>query len=56
VETGYPVMLESTTVGNGGKIKIEMILDQFQWDVEFEPGEFQVEIPPDYTLMEMPQP
>jgi len=56
VETGYPVMLESTTVGNGGKIRIEMIIDQFQWDVDFDPRQFKAEIPPDYTLLEMPQP
>jgi outer membrane lipoprotein-sorting protein len=55
VETGYPVMLESTTVGNGGKIRIEMIIDHFQWDVQLDPSQFRVEIPSDYTLMETPQ-
>lgn len=53
VETGYPVMLESTTVGNGGKIKIEMVIDQFQWDVEFEPDAFKTQIPSDYQPLEI---
>jgi outer membrane lipoprotein-sorting protein len=55
IETGYPVMLESTTIGKGGKIRIEMTIDQFQWDVEFDPGQFKADIPPDFTLIEMPQ-
>ena len=53
VETGYPVMLESTTVGNGGKIKIEMVIDQFQWDIQFDPEEFKTEIPSDYEPLEV---
>ncbi len=55
VETGYPVMLESTTIGNGGKVRIEMVFDQFQWDVDLDPRQFKAEIPADYELIEIPQ-
>lgn len=53
VETGYPVLLEATIVGNGGKVKIDMVIDQFQWNVEFDPDEFRVEIPSDYEPLEV---
>jgi hypothetical protein len=56
VETGYPVMLESTVIGNGGKVKIETAIDQFEWNVELDPSQFKAEIPADYTLMETSQP
>ena len=52
VDTGYPVLLESDIVGNGGDIRVEQIVDQFEWDVEFDPEMFQLEIPPDYTEMQ----
>ncbi|MGE5297057.1 MAG: hypothetical protein ACM3VT_19715 [Solirubrobacterales bacterium] len=55
IQTGYPVMLEGTIVGNGGKVKIEMIIDQFQWDVDLDPRQFKTEIPADYELIEVPQ-
>lgn len=53
VETGYPILMECTTVGNGGKVKIEMVVDQFQWDVQFDPEEFKTEIPSDYQPLEI---
>lgn len=53
VETGYPILMESTTVGNGGKVKISMVVDQFQWDVPFESGAFQTQIPSDYQPLEI---
>ncbi len=28
-------------------------MDQFQWDVEFDPGEFKTVIPPDYEPLEI---
>jgi len=51
VETGYPVLLEGNAVNkpdDGGRI--EVVLDQFQWDVELDPSEFEPKIPPDYEL------
>jgi hypothetical protein len=53
VETGYPVLLEGNAVraaDNGVRIKV--VLDQLQWDVELDPSEFEPKIPPDYELMD----
>lgn len=55
VETGYPVMLEADVVAKNGDLHIEMTMDQFQWNMELDPSVFKVDIPSDYTLMEMPQ-
>ena len=52
VKTGYPVMLEGEVTGGGDeKIHIKGVLDQFQWDVELDPGIFEPNIPPDYVDM-----
>ncbi|MBL7186930.1 MAG: hypothetical protein ISS70_11480 [Phycisphaerae bacterium] len=51
VETGYPVLFEGNAVlegDDGGRI--EVVLDQFQWDVELDASEFEPKIPPDYEL------
>ncbi len=53
VETGYPVLLEIHVVGNNGTLQVEMIMDQFQWDVELDPSQFKTVIPPDYQLLEI---
>lgn len=53
VGTGYPVLFEGNAVNkadDGGRI--EVVLDQFQWDVELDSSEFEPKIPPDYELME----
>ena len=50
VETGYPVLLEGSAVRATDGVRIEVLLDQFQWDVELDPSEFEPEIPPDYEL------
>lgn len=53
VETGYPVLFEAKVAGgDDGKLRIEKVLDQFQWDVELDASEFEVSIPPDYTLLD----
>ncbi|UCF17209.1 MAG: hypothetical protein JSW59_07065, partial [Phycisphaerales bacterium] len=52
VEMGYPVLFECNAVNepdDGGRI--EVVMDQFQWDVELDPSEFEPKIPPDYELM-----
>ena len=55
VETGYPVMLEGEITGVGDeKIHIKGVLDQFQWDVELDPGIFEPKIPSDYEEIERP--
>ena len=53
VETGYPVLLEIHVVGNNGALGVEMIMDQFQWDVELDPSQFKTVIPPDYQPLEI---
>ena len=53
VETGYPVLIESDIVGNNGTLQIKMVMDQFQWDVEFDPSEFKTVIPSDYQPLNL---
>jgi hypothetical protein len=53
VETGYPVLLEIHIVGNNGALEVEMIMDQFQWDVELDPSQFRTVIPSDYQPLEI---
>ncbi len=53
VETGYPVLIEREVVGNNGTLQIKTVMDQFRWDVEFDPSEFKAAIPADYRRMEI---
>ena len=48
VETGYPVLLESEFTG---QYSGNMVIDQFQWDVELDPSIFEPNIPPGYEQM-----
>jgi hypothetical protein len=51
VETGYPVLFEGNAVREADNdVRIEVVLDQFQWNVELDPSEFEPNIPPDYEL------
>jgi hypothetical protein len=53
VKTGYPVLLEGNAVREADNdVRIEVVLDQFQWDVELDPSEFEPKIPPDYELVD----
>jgi hypothetical protein len=55
VETVFPVLLESeivgSLVGNEGSVHISSIYDNFQWNVELEPGFFEPNIPEDYDVL-----
>jgi hypothetical protein len=51
VKTGYPVLCEVGTIGVDGKLQVEIVLDQFQWDVELDTSVFEPDIPPDYEQM-----
>lgn len=52
VETGYPVLCEGNIVFEADKgVRIEAVLDQFQWDVELDASEFEPRIPADYEDM-----
>lgn len=48
VETGYPVQFEVEIVRNNGQIRIAIVVDQFQWDVELDESMFEPDIPADY--------
>jgi len=53
VETRYPVLFECNAVNrpqDGGRI--EVVMDQFQWNVELDASEFDPKIPQDYELMQ----
>ena len=47
--TELPVLLESEIVLAGGKVKLNVILDRFEWNVELERSLFEPHIPEDYT-------
>ena len=54
VETGYPVLIEvEATDGEDGSIRMTGFVDQFEWDVEFSPGDRQVSIPPGYRSLSL---
>ncbi|MFC1792911.1 hypothetical protein ACFL3Q_04920 [Planctomycetota bacterium] len=55
-ETGYPVLYESKMSGEheGEVWESESVTDQFQWDVELDPGIFEPNIPPDYERITRP--
>ena len=61
VETSLPLRYEAelvisdrhiTTFTGGKAVEVEVIGDEFQWDVELEKDIFELNIPPDYTEME----
>ena len=55
-ETGYPVLFESKMGGEseGEWGESECVIDQFQWDVELDPGIFEPNIPSGYERIERP--
>lgn len=55
VETGCPIRVEQTVLGNGGVVRIQAVTDQFRWDLACDPNEFKGRIPSGYTEMELPK-
>jgi outer membrane lipoprotein-sorting protein len=53
-ETGLPVRMETELTGNNGALKMEGVMNELQWNVEFSASDFTPNIPSDYTLIEMP--
>jgi hypothetical protein len=55
VESGYPIRCEGEYDGYNGEdgqlLHHEFVVDQFQWDVDIDPGLFEPNIPPDYQQM-----
>ena len=55
-ETGYPILFErKISAEYEGEVgESDCVMDQFQWDVELDPGIFEPNIPPDYKGVERP--
>jgi len=57
IETELPVRMEVEGTASGGQTQVSVIMEKFAWDLELEPGDFEPNIPADYTLMaEVPSP
>jgi hypothetical protein len=55
-ETGFPVRMEAKITGNNGALKMEAVMNELRWNVEFSASDFTPDIPSDYTLIETPSP
>ena len=53
IGTDFPVRIEIEGIVAGGQMKISMVIDDFQWNVELDPALFVPDIPSDYTSQEM---
>jgi len=50
VENDLPVRMEIACYSKGTKV-LDMVMDEFRWDVEIDAAEFEPNIPDDYKLM-----
>ena len=53
-ETRFPVRMEAKITGNNGGLKMEAVMTELRWNVEFSASDFTPDIPSDYTLIETP--
>jgi outer membrane lipoprotein-sorting protein len=53
-ETGFPVRMEAKMTGNNGALKMEAVINELQWNIEFSASDFTPDIPSDYTLVDTP--
>ena len=51
VETKLPVRLTAKGSSKNGEIAMDLVIDEFQWDVEMDPAELELAIPEDYELL-----
>ncbi len=51
VESGWPVQIEQEGLQYYTDYQVVIIHDQFEWDIDFEPGTFEPVIPEDFKLM-----
>lgn len=51
VETKLPVRLTAQGSAKDGEISMDLVIDDFQWDVAMDPGELELVIPEDYKLL-----
>jgi outer membrane lipoprotein-sorting protein len=49
--TKLPVRLTAQGSSKDGEISMDLVIDDFQWDVEIDPAEFEPVIPEDYKLL-----
>ncbi|MCK4627444.1 MAG: hypothetical protein KAT56_00500 [Sedimentisphaerales bacterium] len=49
VEEGLPVCMEMDITQNKGQMKMHMVADNYQWNIDIDPSEFEPIIPDDYT-------
>lgn len=52
VKTGLPVRIELEGLAHGTSTKVQIVQDQFQWNVELLADVFEPNIPPDYIFFE----
>jgi len=55
-ETGFPVRMEAKITGDNGALKMDAVMSEFRWNVEFSASDFTPDIPSGYTLIETPSP
>ena len=51
VKTKLPVRLTAKGSAQNGEISMDLVLDDFQWDVVMDPAELELTIPEDYKLL-----
>jgi hypothetical protein len=51
METNWPVMIEVEATAKGGDVRINRIMDDFQWNPALSKDDFDFEIPSDYKLL-----
>jgi len=51
VDTKLPVRLTAQGSARNGEISMDLIIDEFQWDVAMDPAELELTIPEDYKLL-----
>ncbi len=52
VKTGLPVRIELEGLAHGSSTQVQIVQDEFQWNVELQANVFEPNIPPDYTFVE----
>lgn len=51
VATDLPVLMEFEGTSAGGSLRTRIVVDQFRWDPPLTPGDFEPNIPGDYTVL-----
>jgi hypothetical protein len=51
VQTNLPVLMTMKASTRDGKVSLDMVMDDYQWDVEIDANELEPNIPADYKLL-----